>query len=443
MTSPETPHALSAHRNGPLRGRARPPGDKSISHRAFIFGLLTRGVTQIEGLLEGDDVLRTGEVCKALGATIERHGEGRWSVSGPGLGSLVAPRAPLDFGNAGTGARLMMGVVGGHDIVGVFDGDASLRKRPMRRVLDPLRLMGAQVLEEVEGGRCPITLKGAGEPAPILYRTPVASAQIKSAVLLAGLNARGITTVVESEASRDHTEKMLAHFGAEVRVETEGEGRRVTVVGRPELRPRPVVVPADPSSAAFPIVAALITPGSDIVIEGVMTNPLRVGLVTTLLEMGAQIEALDRRVEGGEDVADLRVRASELVGVDVPAARAPSMIDEYPILAVAAAFARGTTRMRGLHELRVKESDRLAAVAAGLAAAGVAHEISGDDLSVEGGAPEGGGLVATHLDHRIAMSFLVMGMASRKPMSVDDASMIATSFPNFRALMEGLGAKLG
>jgi 3-phosphoshikimate 1-carboxyvinyltransferase len=443
MTSPETPHALSAHRNGPLRGRARPPGDKSISHRAFIFGLLTRGVTQIEGLLEGDDVLRTGEVCKALGATIERHGEGRWSVSGPGLGSLVAPRAPLDFGNAGTGARLMMGVVGGHDIVGVFDGDASLRKRPMRRVLDPLRLMGAQVLEEVEGGRCPITLKGAGEPAPILYRTPVASAQIKSAVLLAGLNARGTTTVVESEASRDHTEKMLAHFGAEVRVETEGEGRRVTVVGRPELRPRPVVVPADPSSAAFPIVAALITPGSDIVIEGVMTNPLRVGLVTTLLEMGAQIEALDRRVEGGEDVADLRVRASELVGVDVPAARAPSMIDEYPILAVAAAFARGTTRMRGLHELRVKESDRLAAVAAGLAAAGVAHEISGDDLSVEGGAPEGGGLVATHLDHRIAMSFLVMGMASRKPMSVDDASMIATSFPNFRALMEGLGAKLG
>ena len=443
MTSPETPHALSAHRNGPLRGRARPPGDKSISHRAFIFGLLTRGVTQIEGLLEGDDVLRTGEVCKALGATIERHGEGRWSVSGPGLGSLVAPRAPLDFGNAGTGARLMMGVVGGHDIVGVFDGDASLRKRPMRRVLDPLRLMGAQVLEEVEGGRCPITLKGAGEPAPILYRTPVASAQIKSAVLLAGLNARGTTTVVESEASRDHTEKMLAHFGAEVRVETEGEGRRVTVVGRPELRPRPVVVPADPSSAAFPIVAALITPGSDIVIEGVMSNPLRVGLVTTLLEMGAQIEALDRRVEGGEDVADLRVRASELVGVDVPAARAPSMIDEYPILAVAAAFARGTTRMRGLHELRVKESDRLAAVAAGLAAAGVAHEISGDDLSVEGGAPEGGGLVATHLDHRIAMSFLVMGMASRKPMSVDDASMIATSFPNFRALMEGLGAKLG
>jgi 3-phosphoshikimate 1-carboxyvinyltransferase len=421
----------------------RPPGDKSISHRAFIFGLLTRGRTEIEGLLEGDDVLRTGEACKALGATIERLGEGRWSVAGPGLGALLAPRAPLDFGNAGTGARLMIGVVGGHDIVGVFDGDASLRKRPMRRVLEPLQLMGAEVLGEAEGGRCPITLKGAGEPAPILYKTPVASAQIKSAVLFAGLNARGVTTVVESEASRDHTEKMLAHFGAEVRVETEGEGRRVTLVGRPELRPRPVVVPADPSSAAFPIVAALITPGSEIVVEGMMMNPLRTGLVTTLLEMGAAIEVLDRRVEGGEDVADLRVRASELSGVDVPAARAPSMIDEYPILAVAAAFARGTTRMQGLHELRVKESDRLAAVGAGLAAAGVAHEITGDDLTVEGGAPAGGGMVATHLDHRIAMSFLVMGMAARNGMSVDDGAMIATSFPNFRALMEGVGAKFG
>jgi 3-phosphoshikimate 1-carboxyvinyltransferase len=443
MTSPVTPRALSAHRNGPLRGRVRPPGDKSISHRAFIFGLLTRGATRIEGLLEGDDVLRTGEACRALGATIERLGQGRWSVAGPGLGSLLAPRAPLDFGNAGTGARLMMGVVGGHDILGVFDGDASLRKRPMRRVLEPLQLMGAEVLDEAEGGRCPIALKGAGEPAPILYRTPVASAQIKSAVLLAGLNARGVTTVVESEASRDHTEKMLAHFGAEVRVETEGEGRRVTLVGRPELRPRPVVVPADPSSAAFPIVAALIIPGSEIVVEGMMMNPLRTGLVTTLLEMGADIEVLDRRVEGGEDVADLRVSASELSGVDVPAARAPSMIDEYPVLAVAAAFASGTTRMRGLHELRVKESDRLAAVGAGLAAGGVAHEIVGDDLTVEGGAPEGGGLAATHLDHRIAMSFLVMGMAARKGMSVDDGAMIATSFPNFRALMEGIGAKFG
>jgi 3-phosphoshikimate 1-carboxyvinyltransferase len=443
--TPSTPPAsrpLRAQRNGPLRGRARPPGDKSISHRAFLFGLLTRGVTEVDGLLEGEDVLRTGEACRALGSRVERLGEGRWRIVGPGLGSLPAPREPLDFGNAGTGVRLMMGVIGGHPIRAIFDGDASLRRRPMRRILDPLMLMGARVMAEAEGGRCPITLKGASEPAPILYRTPVASAQIKSAVLLAGLNARGTTIVVEAEASRDHTEKMLAHFGAEVRVEREGEGRRIALSGRPELRPSPIFVPADPSSAAFPMVAGLIMPGSDLVIEGMMMNPLRTGLLTTLLEMGARIEVLDRRVEGGEDVADLRVRASELTGVDTPAARAPSMIDEYPILAVAAAFASGTTRMRGLHELRVKESDRLAAIAAGLAANGVACEIAGDDLIVEGGEPQGGGRVATHLDHRIAMSFLVMGMASRNPVEVDDGSMIATSFPNFRALMEGLGARL-
>jgi 3-phosphoshikimate 1-carboxyvinyltransferase len=434
---------LSSRRSGPLKGRARPPGDKSISHRALIFGLLCRGVTPIEGLLEGDDVLRTGEACKALGARVERRGEGRWTVAGAGLGSLLAPRRDLDFGNAGTGSRLMMGVVGGHGVVATFDGDASLRKRPMRRILDPLQLMGAQVLAQAEGGRCPITLRGAADPAPIVYRTPVASAQIKSAVLLAGLNARGRTTVIEAEASRDHTEKMLAHFGADVRVEEEGEGRRITLVGRPELTPRAVFVPADPSSAAFPIVAALITPGSDLVVEGVMMNPLRAGLMRTLIEMGAQIDVADRRIEGGEEVADLRVRSSDLTGVDVPGPRAPSMIDEYPILAVAAAFARGATRMNGLRELRVKESDRLAAVGAGLIAAGVEHEIVGEDLVVYGGLPAGGGLVATHLDHRIAMSFLVMGLASRKAMTVDDASMIATSFPNFRALMEGLGARFG
>jgi 3-phosphoshikimate 1-carboxyvinyltransferase len=421
----------------------RPPGDKSISHRAFIFGLLCRGVTEIAGLLEGDDVMRTGEACKALGAHIERLGEGSWRVAGMGVGALLAPRHPLDFGNAGTGSRLMMGVVGGHAVTATFDGDPSLRKRPMRRILDPLALMGAQVLEQAEGGRCPIVLRGTGEPAPIVYRTPVASAQIKSAVLLAGLNAPGATTVIETEASRDHTEKMLRHFGAEVEVAVEGAGRRITLKGRPELRPSPVVVPADPSSAAFPLVAALITPGSDITIEGVMMNPLRIGLLTTLIEMGADIEILDPRLEGGEDVADLRVRASALKGVDVPAARAPSMIDEYPVLAVAAAFAQGETRMRGLHELRVKESDRLAAVAAGLAMAGVDHAIEDDDLIVRGGdgIVRGGGLVETHLDHRIAMSFLVMGLASDKPMAVDDSSMIATSFPAFRALMERLGAQ--
>ena len=431
---------LSARKGAPLRGRVKPPGDKSISHRAFIFGLLTRGGVEISGLLEGDDVLRTGEACRQLGAEIVHHGPGRWSVRGPGLGALLAPAGVLDFGNAGTGSRLMMGVVGSHPITATFDGDASLRKRPMRRILDPLRQMGTQVVAEAEGGRCPITLRGPEAVSPIVYRTPVASAQIKSAVLLAGLNARGVTTVAETEASRDHTEKMLAHFGAEVRVSVEGEGRRIDLVGQPTLRPNPVVVPADPSSAAFPIVAALITPGSEVVVEGVMMNPLRTGLLTTLAEMGADIETLNLREEGGEQVADLRVRASRLKGVDVPAARAPSMIDEYPILAVAAAFADGETRMRGLHELRVKESDRLAAVAAGLAAAGVRHEIVGDDLVVEGGAVRGGGLVATKLDHRIAMSFLVMGLASEQPMQVDDAATIATSFPNFRPLMQGLGA---
>jgi 3-phosphoshikimate 1-carboxyvinyltransferase len=432
---------LSAVRARPLKGRVRPPGDKSISHRAFLFGLLACGETKVEGLLEGDDVLRTGKACEALGAVLDRTGPGQWRVRGPGLGAILPPRETLDFGNAGTGTRLMMGVVGGHGVTASFDGDASLRKRPMRRILDPLRLMGAEVLSEAEGGRCPIVLKGARDPAPIEYRTPVASAQIKSAVLLAGLNAPGSTTVIEAQASRDHTEKMLALFGAEVAVALEGEGRRITLVGRPELRPTNVIVPADPSSAAFPIVAALIVPGSDIVVEGVMMNPLRTGLLTTLSEMGAHIEPLDRRVEGGEEVADLRVRQGTLRGVDVPAARAPSMIDEYPILAVAAAFASGTTRMRGLSELRVKESDRLAAVAAGLRAAGVDCAIEGDDLIVEGGRPRGGGMVATHMDHRIAMSFLVMGLASREPMAIDDAAMIATSFPEFRPTMERLGAK--
>ena len=435
---------LSARRSGPLTGRVRPPGDKSISHRAFILGLLSVGETRIEGLLEGDDVLRTGQACRALGAAVERLGAGSWRVKGRGIGALRAPAETLDFGNAGTGTRLMMGVIGGGGILARFDGDASLRKRPMRRILDPLVLMGAEVKAQAEGGRCPILLQGTHEPAPIEYRTPVASAQIKSAILLAGLNSPGQTSVIETEASRDHTEKMLAYFGAEIASEMEGEGgRRITLKGRPELEPAPIVVPADPSSAAFPLVAALIVPRSDIVIEGMMMNPLRTGLLTTLREMGGRIEILDQRGEGGEDVADIRVRASELRGVDVPAARAPSMIDEYPILAVAAAFAHGETRMCGLSELRVKESDRLAAVALGLAENGVECAVEEDDLIVSGGRGRalGNGLVATHLDHRIAMSFLVMGLAAERTVAIDDERMIETSFPTFRPLMTALGAE--
>ena len=438
------PSPLRASRSPGLTGTLKPPGDKSISHRAFIMGLLAAGTTEISGLLEGDDVLHTGAAVRALGATTKRLGDGHWRVTGAQLGSLLEPQETLDFGNAGTGARLMMGVVGGHAIVARFDGDASLRKRPMRRILDPLVLMGANVREEASGGRCPLVLSGSAEPVPIIYRTPVASAQIKSAILLAGLNSPGETTVIEDEASRDHTEKMIRHFGGAVRVAPEGaHGRRITLTGRPDLRARPVVVPADPSSAAFPLVAALLVPGSDVTITGVMMNPLRIGLLTTLLEMGADITMNNQRQEGGGDVADLRVRASNLRGVDVPPERAPSMIDEYPILAIAASFARGQTRMNGLKELRVKESDRLAAIAVGLGVNGVAHEIIGDDLIVHGGAGqvEGGGMVETHLDHRIAMSFLVMGLASAKPVTVDDDRMIATSFPSFKALMQRLGAE--
>jgi 3-phosphoshikimate 1-carboxyvinyltransferase len=366
-------------------------------------------------------------------------------VRGAGLGSLLEPRETLDFGNAGTGSRLMMGVVAGHPIAARFDGDASLRKRPMHRVLVPLIQQGARVLEEQEGGRLPIVLQGTGAPLPIEYSTPVASAQIKSAVLLAGLNSPGRTVVIEREASRDHTEKMLAHFGARVSIEPHNSmGRRIILEGRPNLQPAEVRVPADPSSAAFPLAAALIVPGSDVLIESVMINPLRCGLLETLLEMGADITLEDRRSVSGEEIADLRVRHSPgLRGVDVPTARAPSMIDEYPILAVVAAFASGGTTMRGLSELRVKESDRLAAIAAGLEANGVDCDIRGDDLYVCGadGAVRGGGVVETHLDHRIAMSFLVMGLASKEPVTVDDARMIATSFPDFRELMEGLGAR--
>ncbi|WP_210421791.1 3-phosphoshikimate 1-carboxyvinyltransferase [Phreatobacter aquaticus] len=444
MSASETPQPMTSRRSGALAGTLTVPGDKSISHRALMFGLMTVGETKITGLLEGEDVLNTAKVCRQLGAKVERTGPGAWTVHGVGVGGLHQPAEPLDFGNSGTGARLMMGVVGANPIRATFDGDASLRKRPMRRALDPLELFGLTVVAQAEGGRLPITIEGPKNAIPVTYASPVASAQVKSAVLLAGLNAPGVTTVIEKEATRDHTERMLIHFGADVTVTPEGEhGRRIALVGQPELKPAPVVVPADPSSAAFPLVAAAIVPGSDVTITGVMMNPLRTGLLTTLIEMGADIQTLNARVESGEDVADLRVRGSKLHGVDVPAHRAPSMIDEYPVLAVAAAFAIGTTRMRGLHELRVKESDRLAAVAAGLAVTGVDHVIEGDDLIVRGtGRAPGGGPVETHMDHRIAMSFLVMGLAADNPVTVDDTTFIATSFPDFIPLMRRLGGEL-
>src|SRR5438309_1484550 len=434
----KTPTA--ARRSGPLRGRVRVPGDKSISHRALIFGALTVGETRIGGLLEGEDVINTAKAMRALGAAVERTGEGEWRVHGVGVGGFREPRDVLDFGNSGTGCRLVMGAVAGCPITAVFDGDASLRSRPMRRVLDPLELMGARVGEAREGGRLPLTLNGARDPLPIHYRTPVASAQIKSAVLLAGLAAPGTTTVIEPEASRDHTELMLKHFGAEIVSTREGtHGRKIALTGQPELRGADVVVPADPSSAAFPIVAALIVEGSDIVLSDVMTNPLRTGLLTTLREMGASIEASQQRGDTGEPMVQLRVRASKLRGVEVPPQRAPSMIDEYLVLAVAASFAEGTTIMRGLQELRVKESDRLEATAAMLRVDGVKVEISGDDLIVEGrGHVPGGGLVATHMDHRIAMPALVMGLAADKPVKVDDPAFIATSFPDFIPMLRSL-----
>jgi 3-phosphoshikimate 1-carboxyvinyltransferase len=433
---------VAARRSGPLKGRVRVPGDKSISHRALIFGALTVGETAVSGLLEGEDVLNTGKAMRALGASVERTGEGEWRVRGVGVGGFREPSSVLDFGNSGTGCRLVMGAVAGCPVTATFDGDASLRTRPMRRILDPVEQIGAHAVEVAEGGRLPITLSGARDPIPIVYRTPVPSAQIKSAVLLAGLAAPGETVVVEAEASRDHTERLLSHFGANVQVETDGaDGRKITLQGEPELVPAPVVVPADPSSAAFPMVAALIVPGSEVILTDVMTNPLRTGLITTLKEMGADIETLDLRDDLGEAMASFRVRASALRGVEVPAPRAPSMIDEYPVLAVAASFAEGTTVMRGLKELRVKESDRLAAIANGLKANGVAVEIDGDDLIVHGtGRAPGGGTVATHMDHRIAMAFLVMGLASDKPVAIDDGSFIATSFPGYVPMLRGLGA---
>jgi 3-phosphoshikimate 1-carboxyvinyltransferase len=436
------PIPMTATKSGPLKGHVHAPGDKSISHRALILAALAVGRTRISGLLEGEDVINTAKVLRALGAGVERIGTGTWHVDGVGVSGFSEPAAALDFGNSGTGCRLMMGAVAGCPVTATFDGDASLRKRPMQRVLDPLMRMGARCVAVGEGGRLPLTLAGARDPIPIIYEPPAASAQLKSAVLLAGLGAPGETIVIEKEATRDHTERMLRHFGAQVVVEVLGDGRKITLTGQPELMPADIAVPADPSSAAFGLVAALIVPGSEIVVESVMTNPLRAGLFLTLREMGASIETLASNSDGGEEVADLRVRTSAMRGVTVPAPRAPAMIDEYPILAVAASFAEGTTIMRGLKELRVKESDRLAATADMLRVNGVDVEISGDDLIVHGrGRVTGGGTVATHMDHRIAMSALVMGLASDKPVEADDTAFIATSFPTFASMMRELGAK--
>jgi 3-phosphoshikimate 1-carboxyvinyltransferase len=433
---------LTARQSGPVQGRTRVPGDKSISHRVLILGALTVGETTISGLLEGEDVLHTAEAMRALGARVERIGDHAWRIHGVGVGGFAQPAGTLNFGNSGTGARLAIGAVAGAPVTVTFDGDDSLRSRPMRRVLDPLEKMGARVVQIADDGRLPLILRGAADPIPIIYESPVASAQLKSAVLLAGLAAPGETTVIESEATRDHTERLLKHFGAKISSKPHGEhGRRIVLQGQPELEPANVLVPADPSSAAFPLVAALITPGSELILEAVMTNALRTGLLTTLHEMGASIETLEKRDDGGEEVADLRVRTSTLKGVDVPPERAPSMIDEYPILAVAASFAEGVTRMRGLKELRVKESDRLAATAEMLRANGVTVEIESDDLIVQGkGRPFGAGEVKTHMDHRIAMAALVMGLGTENPVRIDDSAFIATSFPGFVELMRSVGA---
>jgi 3-phosphoshikimate 1-carboxyvinyltransferase len=432
--------------SGPLAGRLGVPGDKSISHRALMFGAIAVGTTGITGLLEGEDVLRTAAAMRALGAEVERTGPGAWRVSGRGVGGLVEPADVLDMGNSGTAARLLLGLLSGHPLFAVMTGDGSLRRRPMKRVTDPLSATGAQFWTR-EGGRLPLAVRGATDPLPIDYVLPVASAQVKSACLLAGLCAPGTTRVVEREPTRDHTENMLRHFGARVTVEDTAEGRVVTLEGQPELVAAPVVVPGDPSSASFPIVAALLVRGSRVVVENVGLNPLRTGLFTTLREMGAALRIENARVAGGEPVGDVVAEYTELNGVEVPPGRAPSMIDEYPVLAVAAAAARGTTRMRGLAELRVKESDRLAATAALLAANGVRAEIEGDNLVVHGtgGAIPGGGTVETHMDHRIAMAALVMGLAARAPVAVDDAAFIDTSFPGFAALINGLagGAAIG
>lgn len=437
------PRPLTASRSGPLCGEAVVPGDKSISHRALILGALTVGETRISGLLEAEDVLNTAQAMRQFGADVGRTAPGEWSVWGRGVGGWKQPEAELDFGNSGTGARLAMGAMATTPISVVFNGDESLRRRPMGRVLDPLTKFGA-TYEARDGRLMPLTLHGTARPICIDYDVTVASAQVKSALLLAALNAPGLTRITQRALTRDHTERMLRAFGADISVEElEGGGERIGAMGEVELRPTQISVPRDPSSAAFPLVAGLTVPGSEISIPGVLLNPRRVGLFETLLEMGADISIANRRENGGENIGDLVARYSELRGVEVPQERAPSMIDEYPILAIAAANAEGCTIMRGLEELRVKESDRLTAIVNGLRASGVQADELKDGIIIHGRSGEvpGGATIATQMDHRIAMSFLIAGLASRNPITVDDVSMVPTSFPQFEDVMRSLGAE--
>ncbi|KIN73583.1 3-phosphoshikimate 1-carboxyvinyltransferase [Sulfitobacter guttiformis] len=445
MSGHGDPIPMTSTACGPLRGVADVPGDKSISHRSLILGAMCVGETTITGLLEGQDVLDTAKAMRAFGAQVTDHGEGKWSVRGVGVGGFAEPDGVIDCGNSGTGVRLIMGAMATQPITATFSGDASLNGRPMARVTDPLALFGCQTVGRSKG-RLPMTLVGARTPVPVRYVVPVPSAQVKSAVLLAGLNAPGQTVVIEKEATRDHTERMLQGFGAEVSVVETEEGREITLTGQPELVAQHIEVPRDPSSAAFPVCAALIVPGSDVLVPGIGLNPTRAGLFTTLREMGADLTYENERVEGGEPVADLRARFSpDLIGIEVPPARAASMIDEYPVLSVIAAFASGQTVMRGVRELRVKESDRIDAMAKGLRANGIVVDEGEDWWTVTGaghGKVAGGGLCASQLDHRIAMSFLIMGMAANAPVRVDDGGPIATSFPIFEPLMTALGAQV-
>ncbi|THH37151.1 3-phosphoshikimate 1-carboxyvinyltransferase [Aliishimia ponticola] len=444
MSGHGDPVPMISHPVTGLTGVADVPGDKSISHRALILGALSVGETRVTGLLEGQDVLDTAKAMRAFGAEIEKRGD-TWHVHGVGVGGFAEPDQVIDCGNSGTGVRLIMGCMATSPISATFTGDASLNKRPMARVTDPLALFGAQAVGR-SGGRLPMTIVGAAEPVPVRYVVPMPSAQVKSAVLLAGLGAPGQTVVIEKEATRDHTERMLRGFGAELSVEDREEGRVITLTGQPELTAQDIAVPRDPSSAAFPVCAAIVTPGSDVLVPGIGLNPTRAGLFTTLREMGADLTYENEREEGGEPVADLRARYSpDMVGIDVPPERAASMIDEYPILSIVASTARGRTMMAGVKELRVKESDRIDAMATGLRANGVTVDEGEDWWAVDGLGPQGvpgGGTCATHLDHRIAMSFLILGMAAQAPVSVDDGGPISTSFPIFTDLMHALGARI-